>query len=110
MNFHIHAVAVLGACAAAGFPALAQDKFPVKPIRVVTAAPGSNHDWGARLSAQELGNRIGHRVVVENRGSVGIDYVAKEAQPDGYTLLFYGATVWLQPFLNKVGWDPIADF
>lgn len=91
-------------------PAAAQDKFPAKPIRIVTAAPGSNHDWGARLSAQQLTERVGQRVVVDNRGSIAIEYVAKEAQPDGYTLLFYGATVWLQPFLNKVGWDPIADF
>jgi tripartite-type tricarboxylate transporter receptor subunit TctC len=104
------AVACSVAIATAPAVCVAQEKYPVKPIRVVTAAPGSNHDWGARLSAQELTNRIGQRVVVENRSSIAIEYVAKEAQPDGYTLLFYGATVWLQPFLNKVGWDPVADF
>jgi tripartite-type tricarboxylate transporter receptor subunit TctC len=99
----------LGAALAAG-SAAAQDKYPTRPIRIVTAAPGSNHDWGARLAARQLTERVGQRVVVDNRGSIAIEYVAKEAQPDGYTLLFYGATVWLQPYLNKVGWDPIADF
>ena len=87
-----------------------QDKFPSKLVRIVTATPGSNHDWGARLTAQELMPRIGQRVIVENRGTIAIEYVAKEAQPDGHTLLFYGATVWLQPLLTKSNWDPVADF
>ena len=90
--------------------ACAQDKFPSRVIRIVTAAPGSNHDWGARLTAHELALRIGQRVIVENRGSISVEYVAKEAPPDGYTLLFYGAVVWLQPLLSRVNWDPFADF
>lgn len=87
----------------------AQDKYPSKVVRIVTATPGSNHDWGARLTAQELTPRIGQRVIVENRGTIAIE-VAKDAPPDGYTLLFYGATVWLQPLLTKSNWDPVADF
>jgi tripartite-type tricarboxylate transporter receptor subunit TctC len=89
--------------------AYSQDKYPSKLIRIVTATPGSNHDWGARLVAQELGPRVGQRVIVENRGSIAVEYVAKEAPPDGYTLLFYGALVWLQPYLSKVSWDPLGD-
>ena len=89
--------------------AFGQDKYPAKIIRIVTATPGSNHDWGARFVAQELTPRIGQRVIVENRGSISVEYVAKEAQPDGYTLLFYGAYAWLQPLLTKVNWDPVAD-
>jgi tripartite-type tricarboxylate transporter receptor subunit TctC len=90
--------------------ASAQDKFPSRLVRIVTAAPGSNHDWGARLTAHELAPRIGQRVIVENRGSISVEYVAKEAPPDGYTVLFYGAVVWLQPLLSRVNWDPFADF
>jgi len=89
--------------------ASAQEKFPGKVIRIVTAAPGSNHDWGARLVANELMLRINQRVVVENRGTISTEYVAKEAAPDGYTLLFYGAYTWLQPLLQKVNWDPLGD-
>src|SRR5687768_556619 len=89
--------------------ALAQDKYPSKVVRIVTATPGSNHDWGARLAAQELTPRIGQRVIVENRGTIAIE-VAKDAPPDRYTLLFYGATVWLQPLLTRSNWDPVADF
>ena len=98
----------VAACAAGA--ALAQDKYPSRVIRIVTAAPGSNHDWGARLAAHELAPRVGQRVIVENRGSIAIEYVAKEAPADGYTVLFYGAVVWLQPVLSKVNWDPLNDF
>jgi tripartite-type tricarboxylate transporter receptor subunit TctC len=89
--------------------ARAQEKYPSRVIRIVTAAPGSNHDWGARLTATELSSRIGQRAIVENRGSIAVEHVAKEAPPDGYTVLFYGAYVWLQPLLNKVTWDPLVD-
>lgn len=87
----------------------AQDKFPSRVIRILTASPGSNHDWGARLIAQELTPRIGQRVIVENRGSISTEIVAKDSAPDGYTLLFYGAYVWLQPLLAKATWDPVED-
>ncbi len=89
--------------------AIAQDKYPAKIIRILTAAPGSNHDWGARLVAQELTPRIGQRVVVENRGSISVEIVARDTPPDGYTLVFYGAYVWLQPLLTKANWDPLED-
>ncbi len=93
----------------AGQCALAQEKYPSKVIRVLTAAPGSNHDWGARIAAQELTPRIGQRVIVENRGSISVELVAKDTPPDGYTLLFYGAYVWLQPLLTKANWDALED-
>lgn len=99
-----------GALILAAGGAFGQEKFPGRIVRIITATPGSNHDWGARLTAQELTPRIGQRVIVENRGTIAIEYVAKEAQPDGHTLLFYGATVWLQPLLTKSNWDPVADF
>ena len=100
----VAAASALGATAAHG-----QDKYPGKVIRIVTAAPGSNHDWGARLTAQELTPRIGQRVIVENRGSIAVEHVAKDAPADGYTVLFYGAYAWLQPLLQKVRWDPVTD-
>ena len=89
--------------------AVAQEKYPSKIIRVLTATPGSNHDWGARVVAQELTPRIGQRVIVENRGAISSEIVAKDTPPDGYTLLFYGAYTWLQPLLSKVNWDPLED-
>ena len=101
-------VVVVVVCMAGGAPAHAQDAYPSKLIRIVTAAPGSNNDWGARLVAQELTPRLGQQVIVENRGSLGVEVVAKSA-PDGHTLLFYGSVAWIQPFLTAVSWDPLRD-
>ena len=88
-----------------------KDAYPDKVIHIVTSAPGSNNDWGARLVAQELTLRLGQQVVVDNRPSVvNVETVAK-APPDGYTLLFLGPTIWLLPFLrDDVSWDPLRDF
>jgi tripartite-type tricarboxylate transporter receptor subunit TctC len=89
-------------------PALAQ-QFPNKLIRIVTASPGSTNDWGARLIAQEMTKSMGQQVIVENRGGLAVEYTAK-APADGYTLMFYGNTVWLLPFLrDNVGYDPLRD-
>lgn len=73
----------VGALALGADAAHGQEKYPGKLIRIVTAAPGSNHDWGARLTAQELTPRIGQRVIVENRGSIAVEHVAKDAPADG---------------------------
>jgi len=98
------ATMVLGAGAAYG------QNYPNKLIRIVTSSPGSNNDWGARLIAQEITKTLGQSVIVENRGGLGVEQVAK-APPDGYTLLFYGNTVWLLPFLrDNVPYDPVRDF
>ena len=83
--------------------------YPNKVVRIVTAAPGSNNDWGARIIAQELNRNLGQSVIVENRGGVAVEFTAK-APPDGYTLMFYGNTVWLLPFLrDNVPYDPVRD-
>lgn len=80
-----------------------------KFIRIVTSEPGSTNDLGARLIAQDLTRSMGQQTIVENRGSLAVEYAAK-APPDGNTLLYYGNTVWLLPLLRaKVPYDPIRD-
>ncbi len=84
--------------------------YPVKVVRIVTAAAGSANDWTSRVLAQELTASLGQQVIVENRGGLGAEAVAK-APPDGHTLLAYGGSVWLLPFLRThVPWDPVRDF
>ena len=96
-----------GMCVAGA--ALAQT-WPAKPIRIVTVAPGSANDIVARLIAQELRPALGQTVVVDNRGTIAAEIVAR-APADGYTLLLYGSAVWLSPFIrSNTPYDPVKDF
>jgi tripartite-type tricarboxylate transporter receptor subunit TctC len=95
--------------------AQAQD-YPSKPIRyVVATAPGGLMDVPARLLADYLEKRYGHRLVVENRGGGGGvmagDALVKSAA-DGYTLLqIQVGNVAINPFTVKdMPFDPLRDF
>ena len=87
--------------------------YPVKPIRIVTAATGGSGDILARLIGHGLSVNIGQQVLVDNRGGLGdiaAEVVAK-APPDGYTLLIYASIIWLAPYLrDNVAWDPLRDY
>ena len=79
--------ALLVACS---FPAHAQS-YPAKPIRlIIPFPPGGSNDVVGRAVAQQLGERLGQPIVVDNRGgaggTIGINAGAKSAA-DGYTLL-----------------------
>src|SRR5262245_50277325 len=83
----------LGAACGAGLvtPARAQT-YPDKPIKMIVPFPaGGPIDTMARLTAGDLGNRLGQQVIVENRPGAGSTIgfkAAAGAEPDGYTLLF----------------------
>ena len=96
--------------------ALAQDKWPSKPITyVVPFTPGGSTDVIGRLIAQKLGEALGQPVIVDNRpgaaGAVGAGYVAK-AKPDGYTL--FGGTISTHAInaslYKNLPYDPVKDF
>ena len=83
----------IGAALAAS--AHAQD-YPSRVVRLVAPfSPGGSTDVLTRLTAAQLSSRWKQSVVVENRvgasGRIGAEYVAKQATPDGYTLLVAGA-------------------
>ncbi len=72
-------------------PALAQQQYPVRPIRMVVPwPPGGVTDVIARGLAAVLGESMGQQVVIDNRpgaaGTLGVGIVAKSPQ-DGYTLM-----------------------
>jgi tripartite-type tricarboxylate transporter receptor subunit TctC len=85
--------------------------YPMKPVRIVTTQAGGALDIAARSIAQGLAASLGQPVIVDSRGggAAAIEVVAK-APPDGYTLLFYGGTLWIGPLLQNVSWDPMRDF
>jgi len=70
---------------------LAAQSWPSRPITmVVSFAAGGPADGTARLIANELGEKLGQRVVIENKGGAGGNIGAAsvvKAPPDGYTLL-----------------------
>ena len=65
--------------------------YPARDITFVVAfAPGGVADTLARFVGKGLSERLGHTVVVENRGGAGGNIAAAavaRAAPDGYTLL-----------------------
>ena len=96
-------------------PCLAQD-YPAKPVRlVVPFPPGGYADFGARIFAQHLGERLGQPIVVENKPGaaavIGTDSVAK-ARPDGYTLLWSGTSAFTTNpvLLPNLPYDPVKSF
>ncbi|MEN9537966.1 MAG: hypothetical protein RLZZ126_201 [Pseudomonadota bacterium] len=89
--------------------------WPEKSITIVvpTAAGGAN-DAMARILAQGLSARLGKPVIVDNKaganGAIASEFVARAA-PDGHTLMFgYIATHGINPALQKLKYDPVADF
>jgi len=85
--------------------ALAQDKYPNKPIRmVVPFPPGSASDFLARSVGQKLNELYGQQVVIDNRagagGIVGSTLISKGV-PDGYTLGMIGQPHLVNALLQK---------
>jgi tripartite-type tricarboxylate transporter receptor subunit TctC len=81
---------------------------------IVPFSPGGAVDGPMRLIAQDLSQRLGQPVVVENRpgagATIGTDAVAKAA-PDGYTQLLASQTNAISATLYaKLPFDPIEDF
>ena len=94
--------------------AIAQQNFPVKPLRlVVTFPPGGAPDILARLFAEKA--QLGHPVVVDNKpgagGNIGADFVAKSAA-DGHTLVMgtVGTHSINGALYSKMPYDMVKDF
>ncbi len=95
-------------------PAQAQT-FPSRPITIVVAVQaGTAGDLVGRVLAENVGNRIGQRIVVENTvgggGSIAANRVAK-ADPNGYTLGLFnsGVHVILPNMGTPLTFDPWTD-
>lgn len=109
-------LALLAMLLALSTSALAQDKYPSRPLTIIVpTAPASSTDAKARLLATRMRPRFGQAVVVENKpgagGIIGVGYVAK-AKPDGYTIL-HSATSNLATAPGTVkglNFDPVQDF
>ncbi len=107
------AAALAGLFAAAPWPAVAQDKPPIRIL--VGFPPGGSADTVARLIADKLRTTLGQQAVVDNKpgaaGRVALGEL-KRAAPDGQTLVLApsGAFVILPWVYRSVGYDPVRDF
>ena len=104
------------AVGAAALALPARAAWPDKPIRIiVTFPPGGASDIVARVMAEQLTQKLGQPVVVDNRpgagGSVG-GLLVTQAAPDGYTLMLSNSTpISIGPFaLEKQPYDPVEGF
>src|SRR5688572_5194734 len=94
---------------------VAHAQYPAKQIRlIVPNAPGGGADTSARIIAQGLSASLGRPVVVDNRpgagGNLSGEIVARAA-PDGYSVLWGGATHAVGVSLySRPGYDFIRDF
>jgi tripartite-type tricarboxylate transporter receptor subunit TctC len=106
-------LAPLLALGAISAPAAADD-YPSRTIRlIIPFPPGGSNDVVGRIIANQLGQKLGQPVFIDNRagagGVVGTDVAAKSA-PDGYTLLVISVAHAVDPWIYKVPFDPIKDF
>jgi tripartite-type tricarboxylate transporter receptor subunit TctC len=94
-------------------PAFAQT-YPTKPVRlVVPFPPGGSNDIVGRLIGQELTDRLGKQVIIDNRGGAGGvlgSEIAAHADPDGHTLLIISVAYAFNPALYKLRFDPEKAF
>ena len=95
-----------------GGPAVAQETFPSRLVKVIVPfPPGSTLDVLTRIMTDQLAQKWGQSIVVENvsggSGNIGTDRFARST-PDGYTLLFAPPGPFtINPLLFKdVSFDP----
>jgi tripartite-type tricarboxylate transporter receptor subunit TctC len=95
-------------------PSLSQEAYPSRSIRmVVPFPPGGPVDTMARLVAAQVQDRLGQRIVVDNRpgavGTLGTAIVAK-SPADGYTaVMTIGAYTIVPALMEKMQYDAERD-
>ena len=101
--------------AASALPALAAEKYPMRPIRVIVPfPPGGSTDFNARAIQDKLSDQLGQQIVIDNRGGASGQIgtrIVKDSTPDGYTLVLHTIAFVTSPILyDNAGYDPVKDF
>jgi tripartite-type tricarboxylate transporter receptor subunit TctC len=92
----------------AALPVLSQSAFaqqyPTRPIHLLVGfAAGGAADIVCRILGDTLTKSLGQQVVVENRPGAGSAISIKQtvdAQPDGYTMVYYGVSAIVNELIN----------
>jgi tripartite-type tricarboxylate transporter receptor subunit TctC len=90
----------------------AQQKYPTKPIRLITPfAPGGGTDILGRLIGPQVSEALGQPVIVDNRpgggGTLGAG-IAVRSDPDGYTLILVSGSYGANPALHDLPYDSVT--
>ena len=108
-------LATLATLLCAAFVVNAQ-AYPTKPIKLVNPfAPGGSGDIVFRMIGPAIEERLGQRILIENRagagGNIGAEVVAN-APADGYTILTATTNIYTinQFVFSKQSFDPIKAF
>jgi tripartite-type tricarboxylate transporter receptor subunit TctC len=107
---------LLALASGAARPALAQEVYPNKPIRIVVGySAGGGNDIIVRVLAPHLSDGLRQPVVIENRpGAQGIiaNEIVAKAAPDGYTLLMgpSGPMTMNPGIYAKLPYDSLRDY
>ncbi len=96
-------------------PALAQEAWPTRDLRlVVPFPPGGTTDVVARLIAAEMGQRLGRTVVVDNiagaGGMVGAQRFVREGTDHSIFLSQIASNAIVPALQRTPGYDPERDF
>ncbi|HEV3009274.1 MAG TPA: tripartite tricarboxylate transporter substrate binding protein [Burkholderiales bacterium] len=88
--------------------------YPNKPIRmIIPFPPGGSNDVVGRAIGQQLSERLGQGVVIDNRGGaggiIGTEQAAK-SPPDGYTLLLISTALPTSIAFNRLPQDVMKSF
>jgi tripartite-type tricarboxylate transporter receptor subunit TctC len=107
--------AAAAAWALAPASALAQAKWPAKPVTLVVPFPaGGGTDAFARPMSAQFSKLTGTQLVIDNRGGAGGTLgagIAAKAQPDGYTLFMGAVHHAIAPSMYpKLDYDIEKDF
>jgi len=103
---------IVAAAALAIAGASAQD-FPSRAVTLVVPWPaGGSTDLAMRALATATEKYLGQPIIVENKpgaaGTLGAT-VMVSAKPDGYMVTQIPITVFRNPHMTKVGYDPLTD-
>ncbi|HEY0439090.1 MAG TPA: tripartite tricarboxylate transporter substrate binding protein, partial [Xanthobacteraceae bacterium] len=95
-------------------PLAAAEDYPTRPIKmIIPFPPGGSNDVVGRLIANHLGEKLGQKVYIDNRGGAGGvigTEAAANSPPDGYTLLIVSLPHAVNPWLYKLNFDPVKSF
>jgi tripartite-type tricarboxylate transporter receptor subunit TctC len=89
-------------------------QYPTKTVQIINPfPPGAVTDIVARILVPKMSAALGQSVVIVNKagggGAVGIQ-AAKDAAPDGYTILVTPPPIALIPIVNKNSGFTLKDF